>query len=284
MSLGNQSIQLEGSNDATPQLPFDAPASASGASAKRAATRWKAAAIHLGLSGVIVAAVLLVSIALWYPAPYFKSMGGESLLTILAGVDVIVGPIITLIIFDTKKKDLKMDLAIIAAVQAAALSYGVHTMFLARPVFAVFSVDRFDVVSDADIDPGELAKGRTSEFQSLSWTGPKLVVADLPTDPQERQKLIFSSLSGLDVQHFPKYYVPYGSRVDEIRKHLKPLSELRAKRSAEEVSLVEQSLKSTGLSEDAVGYLPVTAKKEGMIAILRRGDAQVTAILPISLW
>ena len=38
--------------------------------------RWKAAALHLGISAVIAAIVVTVMLALWYPQPYFDAMGG----------------------------------------------------------------------------------------------------------------------------------------------------------------------------------------------------------------
>jgi hypothetical protein len=29
---------------------------------------------------------------LWYPAPYFSAMGGDQLLLLVVGVDVVIGP------------------------------------------------------------------------------------------------------------------------------------------------------------------------------------------------
>ena len=68
--------------------------------------RWKAAAIHLGLSVLIAATVVTVMLLVWYPPPYFDTMGGTGLLKILVGVDVTLGPLLTLIIFDPRKKSL----------------------------------------------------------------------------------------------------------------------------------------------------------------------------------
>ena len=77
--------------------------------------RWKAATLHLGISAAIAATVVALMLALWYPKPYFEAMGGDTLIMILIGVDVVIGPLITLVIFDPKKKKLKFDLAVIAA-------------------------------------------------------------------------------------------------------------------------------------------------------------------------
>lgn len=87
-------------------------------------TRGKAAAIHLGISALVAAAVIGLMLMLWYPPPYFEAMGGETLLMLIVGCDVIIGPLITLIIFKPHKKGLKTDLTIIGCVQVAALAYG----------------------------------------------------------------------------------------------------------------------------------------------------------------
>src|SRR5437762_8514172 len=101
--------------------------------------RWKAAAIHLGLSALIAITVVTAMLLVWYPPPYFNTAGGQGLLKILVGVDICLGPLLTLIIFDPRKKSLRLDLSIIAMVQVAALVYGVWIMFEARPVYAAFA-------------------------------------------------------------------------------------------------------------------------------------------------
>ena len=106
-------------------------------------TRWKAFGLHLAISAFIAATVIALVVMLWYPRPYFVAMGGETLLRLLIGVDVVVGPLITLIIFDTKKPRLKYDLATIAVLQVAALAYGSYVMFQARPVYTVFVGESF---------------------------------------------------------------------------------------------------------------------------------------------
>src|SRR5436190_21384151 len=85
--------------------------------------RWKASAIHLAISAAIGISVVVLMLALWYPQHYFAAMGGGTLIMLLIGVDVVIGPLITLIVFDPKKKNLRFDLAVIALLQLAALVY-----------------------------------------------------------------------------------------------------------------------------------------------------------------
>ena len=81
-----------------------------------ALNRWQAAGIHLGLSATIGTLVLLAMLLVWYPGAYFAAAGGEGLLLILLGVDISLGPLLTLIIFNPRKRLnlIRLDLSVIA--------------------------------------------------------------------------------------------------------------------------------------------------------------------------
>ncbi|MGE6390963.1 hypothetical protein ACQKDP_10315 [Psychrobacter pacificensis] len=66
-------------------------------------------------------------------------------------VDLISGSLSTLVVYKKHKKTLKMDLTIIALIQLSALSYGLYSVYEARPVFIAYVVDRFDLVRANDI-------------------------------------------------------------------------------------------------------------------------------------
>ena len=99
--------------------------------------RWQAAGAHLTLSAVIGATVLAAMLFVWYPEPFFDAVGGSRLILLLVGVDVVLGPLLTLVVYNPRKPRLRLDLSIIAVLQSAALIYGVHVMFAARPVYVV---------------------------------------------------------------------------------------------------------------------------------------------------
>ncbi|CAN5630539.1 hypothetical protein BH18PSE1_BH18PSE1_05720 [soil metagenome] len=66
-------------------------------------TRWKASVIHLSICAVIALAVLAWMLLVWYPAPYFEGLGAGKLSMTIIGVDVVIGPLITLIIYNPLK-------------------------------------------------------------------------------------------------------------------------------------------------------------------------------------
>ena len=121
--------------------------------------RLKASSIHLGISLAIALLAALLVFGLWYPYPYREISGGRELFLILVAVDVILGPLMTLTIFNRSKPwpELRRDLAIVVLLQLAALSYGLWSVFVARPVHLVFEYDRFRVVHAVEVPPEMLA-------------------------------------------------------------------------------------------------------------------------------
>ena len=126
-------------------------------------SRFKAAGLHFLISLIVVSTIIILMLNLWYPDSYFKLMGGKNLVYLISGVDVFLGPLLTLAVFKAGKKGLKFDLACISLLQIAAMSYGLFVMIQARPVFIVFNKDAFFVASVVDIVPSELAKGKKAE-------------------------------------------------------------------------------------------------------------------------
>ncbi len=225
-------------------------------------SRWKASAIHVCISAAIAAVMVGVMLMLWYPPPYFEAMGGGMLIALIVGCDVAIGPLITLIIFKSGKKGLKTDLAIIGCVQLAALAYGTYTIFIARPVFTVFAVDRFEVVAANGIKSEELAKGTSPAFSTLSLTGPRVVAARLPSDPQERSRIMTESLAGGDdIQNLPRLYVPYDSVAKEAGSRAQPISRLIA-RNAGVRARVDELLRSAGLDENSCWLLALESPQQ----------------------
>ena len=112
----------------------------------------------------------------WYAYPYREISGGRELFMLVIAVDVVMGPLITLMIFNRAKprRELVIDLSIVALLQLAALGYGLWTVYAARPVHLAFEYQRLNVVHAADIDPETLPQAPPA-LQSLPLTGPTLL-------------------------------------------------------------------------------------------------------------
>jgi hypothetical protein len=229
-------------------------------------TRWKASGIHFAISASIGAVVASLLFFLWYPPPYFHAAGADELVLLLVGVDVVLGPLLTLIIFRAGKRGLKFDLTIIALAQSAALVYGMSVVLRTRPVFLCGYVDVFAIVSAYEIDPADQAKARP-EFASLSWTGARLVGARMPQDLEAHNKLVLAAVGGKDLDTFPQYYVDYSEVADDLRKKARPLAQLRAKHS-QNLALLDEWLKADGKTDNDVVWLPLRAPRDQLIMLM----------------
>lgn len=247
-------------------------------------TRWKASAIHLSICAIIALAVLAWMLFVWYPSPYFEALGAGKLSMIIIGIDIVIGPLITLIIYNPLKKSLRFDLAVVALLQLSALVYGVYVVYEARPVYVVFNVDRFDVVAANEIDPAEREKVTLPEYQSLPLTGPKIVAAVLPSDREERHRILFAAVGGgYDLPNFPQHYVPYAEQTGQVIARSRPLDDLERQRAEAEPQLAALKKEFAGRAKD-FGFLPVRARKQDLTAIIDRKTGEVLKVLPIDPW
>lgn len=246
-------------------------------------SRFRAAGIHLLLSGLIVITVLALMLGIWYPGGYFKLMGGGGLLFIMAGVDVCLGPLLTLIVFKSGKKTLKFDLTVIGLVQLAALIYGVHVMFESRPVFTVFTNDQFQVAAPADIDDKELARAKLPEWAQFSKSGPVVVAAQGPTDPKEKQELVDLAIAGIDWHQLPRLYVQYETQRSTVLAQAKSLAELRSGASGN-VAVVDKFLKNHSQDESQFVFVPIRSSRAEMAVILDSKTADILEIIDAVPW
>lgn len=242
-------------------------------------SRYKAASIHMAMSACIAALVLTAMLTLWYPGPLFAAMGGKVILMLIVGVDVCLGPLVTLVVFDTRKKSLIYDLMIIAAVQLGALGYGIHTMYAARPVFTVFAERHFVVIPALNLDPKNLSEARIEEFRHLSLTGPRLAAINPPTDPDERAK-IFSDPARVPFAYMPKYYVPYADKRKEALDASRPIADLKLE--PEDSEKLAQFLRQSHHKAEELRCLSILIVFSSMTAIIDARSGDVVGILDIS--
>lgn len=242
--------------------------------------RLKAGAVHIGISFVVALAATALIFLIWYPAPLSEAQGVSRMVLVLLGVDVCIGPLITCIIFDRAKKSLRMDLAIVAGLQLAALLYGLHAIFIARPVILAFNVDRFDVVTALDVDRESLERARQKGKRGLPWWRPRVVAALLPNDPEARHRILFSAAGGgADLPQLPEWYAPYEQAAEHVARRVRPLSDLRDTNHMDAATWAA-FLRSLGRPEADIGYLPMRAKvKDGVVIV----DRKTSAIIRIDL-
>lgn len=226
--------------------------------------RFKASGIHFLISLIIVSFLLMMMFVLWYPDSYFSLMGGGKLISLIAGVDVFLGPLLTLIVFNTQKKSLKFDLTCIAVVQIIAMSYGMYVMFEARPVFTVFNKTNFHVVSVVDIHPQELAKGKSKQWRTLSISGPELVAIGTP-DKNNKEETAFAMVESAHAYRYPRLYDKYEAYINDVIKVAKPLKDLT---KHDKKSVINDFLQQQQRPSSDFVFLPIKSEITEMSAII----------------
>lgn len=237
--------------------------------------RFSAACIHLLVGAAIICAIACVIFFVWYPGLLAYASGVGSIFLILALVDLLLGPFITLIVFDLQKKELKKDLLFVVVIQLSALFYGVWVLFSARPVFIVFNTDRFDVVHANEFTEERLELLRLTDFSALPVLGPVVIGAHLPSDAERANEIIKSAIAGGDdVQFMPEFYLHYRTVGVEAGKQAKKLSELYRFNKSER-QRVDELIGRFSSVNDKIGYLPLKGKLNDLTVVVDKTDGKV---------
>jgi hypothetical protein len=202
----------------------------------------------------------------------------------MLGVDVVLGPIFTLIVFDRRKKRLVWDLTTIAALQLAALAYGLYTLHQGRPAFVVLVKDRFEIISPADISPTDVAAAKDNPFAQARITGPSWVSIRMPDSASERHAITMEAFeSGRDIQHHPRFYVDYDSQVNEALARSLPLSKLRSLNPSNGTD-IDAAVAASGLSESALRYFPMRGPAADGAVLVSQADGRVVKVMALKPW
>ena len=241
-------------------------------------TRFKAFSIHLLLSVLVAIATLLWVFTVWYPVPLQQALAVTHIFLLLILVDMMLGPILTLIVYKPGKTTLVFDLAVIAVLQLSALAYGLWTVAEGRPAWLVFNVDRFDVVQVVDIDQRHLAQA-APEYQAPSWFGPAWVGADRSASGEHRNDIILeSAFGGPDIAQRPFLYRPLTQFAQVLQSRAQPLERLADYNDAETVSAI------LAKRPQATGWLPLMARAQPMVVLLTEDNTQVLGIVALHPW
>jgi len=248
------------------------------------AARLRAAGIHLAVSGAVAVAVVALVLLAWYPQPLPRLLGVDAILLIMLGVDVVLGPLFTLIVFDRRKKRLAWDLAAIAALQLLALGYGIHTLHAGRPAFVVLVKDRFEVVAPAELHPDDRAAARGNPFATIDPMRPRWVAVRAPDSVQERSQILFESLSrGRDLQHHPRLYTDYAGAARGALERALPIERLRTL-NPRQAAEVDAAVAATGRPESELRYLPLRGPARDGAVLVGREDGRVLRVTSLVPW
>ena len=224
----------------------------------RLSSALRASFYHLLSSLFLATLTALMVFKVWYIWPFDEMVGGKTLFLLVVSIDVIRGPLLTLVFWNPAKprKVLLQDMLIVCAVQISMLTYGVYTVAIARPVHLVFEVDRFRVITASEIDPADLSAAPES-LRQLPWTGPTLIGVRSPRNNDEFVKSLDLSLAGQEPSLRPDWWQDYAATLPEVLKRAKSLDKLQKAHPAQNAEL-DKAVHQAGLPASDLLWLPLT--------------------------
>jgi hypothetical protein len=244
--------------------------------------RLKAFGLHLLASTTVLTLVLGTLYGGWYRWPGWYLADAVPVVLVLLGVDLALGPLLTLVVAAPAKPRaaLRRDIAIIAVVQIIALLYGTVSLWKGRPLYYAFSETVLQFVQAYDIKPEESALGRaqnaalTPHWYSL----PRWIWAPLPLDPDERSRIVASAISGGDdVIAMPRYYRPWAAGVPTLRQRLKKVDDVPYF-SRPQKSALKDAMRVAGLAAEPSNAMPLTGRGPPMLAVFDPATLRLRAL------
>ena len=203
-------------------------------------TRWTASALHAAISLLVIGTIAVGVVLLWFPAGLWHAASLQKLFGIMVAADVVLGPLLTLLVYRKGKPSLRFDLSMIVLAQAAFLAYGVYTLWLNRPVFLVGSQQAFALVFANEVREPALHEAEAKRWPLFHGRGPQLVGVDLSSPYVMEEAMFAFAVGGGGPLRDPKLFVDYNSVAaavleksqpvpDRIDTGKQPREELRAK-------------------------------------------------------
>jgi hypothetical protein len=233
--------------------------------------RFRAAGLHFTISAIVG---LLLACVIWfiiYPPPLLEALGGDKVFLMLLGIDIVLGPLLTFVVFKVGKKTLKFDLAIIVALQIGAMVYGLSVLWQGRPIYLAALGHRFDAVQAMDVQGASLISSQTPLF------GPKWVGTEKSKDPKKHEEIHTAAIGGLDYGHYPEFHVPLENISVEIKSKAKPISELKKLNPGREAE-VDAWLISHGTSAEKAIFQGMRTRGRDLTVFMHLDTAKVIGV------
>lgn len=235
----------------------------------------KAFVMHLAISLILVLAVYFLIHFLWYPAPLFKATNTGKIFIMILLVDLVLGPLLTFIVYKKNKKTLRMDLTIIVLIQLSALGYGLYSVYEARPVLMAYIADRFELVRVNDIIEDD------EHEYNLPKLGPQYVYVDLErlNASEKLDSILKETEYNISPAQRPKFYNKFDLAKPLIVKNSQDVALLNNYNDSVKVTNI---LKKYPLADS---FLPLKANAVDMtILIDRENQGKIIKIVDLRPW
>ena len=245
-------------------------------------SKFRAFAIHFGISLLIFLSLLYFILFQWYPQPFFSTDGGWQGIRLITFVDLILGPALTFVIFNPEKvrKLLIMDLSIIGICQIVALSWGTWAVHNERPYLLVFSDGGFYPLTYYQVNETGLKK---SDIKNISPAPPPIkIYVDIPTDKQEYFALLTTAAQTKPIHFMGTRYKRFDNNILKQISSRNINMEAYLQGEPEEWRVKYQAfLKTVGNEINNVLFFPLNARYGKHIVAFNKSTMDIIEVLNI---
>lgn len=218
---------------------------------------------------------------IWFPGVTAKITESASLYWLVIGINIICGPLLLLVIWNPKKprKELIIDASIVVAIQIAALSYGIWTIYEIRPIYIVFETDRLRIINATEVDSKDL-ENAPDRWKRLPFLGPELLSTRAPKDGLEMLRSIELSIAGKEPSVRPEMWEEYAPAKDKVRAASRNLPELLAIYPDKQAKITQLAEKFN-IPYASVIWLPLTSVRSmDWIALIDERNMEPFTYIP----
>ena len=238
----------------------------------------RAFTLHAIISLLIGSICASIVFFVWYPYPLAKAVGVTHIFLMLLVIDIILGPLLTFLIYKKGKKTLKLDLFFIVLIQVSALCYGMFNVYQGKPAWLVFNADRFDVVRIIEIDKRKINQVK-DKYRTLSLFSPKWVASIAPQNIDENNDILFEAVfAGIDIAQRPELYQDLNDVKDKIKNKAQGLELLNNYNNKKDVE------KTLAKYPKADAWLPLKANAVDMVVLVNKESASIIKIVDLRPW
>lgn len=239
-------------------------------------SRYRAALYHLSISLVVFVALAYVVLFIWFPDFFFAIDGGWEGMRIIIGVDLVLGPLLTLIVFKAGKPGLKFDLTLIGIFQAVCLAAGLYVIHAERPTFFVYYDRHFYSSSNDTFTDYGIEAPDYSQFDDASPAHVYVALPENPIEEADMRRVLYND--GVPLWAYPKLYRPLDEHMSQVVEEGIAEERLRAR---DESGALDNWLARYGGEFADYAFLPIHSRYRDAFLGVRKADKSFVDILEV---
>ncbi len=156
-------------------------------------TRIGAFFAHVSISTLILFILSYIIYFIWFPGALTFASGGLDGMKIVVAVDMVLGPLLTLVIYNVNKsyRELAIDVSVIAIIQISCLAVGMSMVYQQRPLSIVFTDNVFHVFDSHELHSNNIDLLYLEKFKG---NYPKILIEKPPVDTAKNVQSVVDKL------------------------------------------------------------------------------------------